>query len=94
MTKRERVANGDTEMLFIDGADAALVGTGERQGKPALAVYDYHRLILVFERQGMSFEDAKEWVAYNILDAWKGARTPMVLFRADPTPFRRPRAKT
>lgn len=81
MKKREWAARGDEGLLFIDGADAALLGVGERQGKPSLAVYDYRGLIRVFERQGMSFEDAKEWVAYNILDVWKGPRTPIVLFR-------------
>lgn len=72
------------EALFADGLDAALVGIARRCGQPTLAVYDYDKCVRIFmERDGMSYEDAIEWMEFNVVGAWMGENTPLWLYRPD-----------
>lgn len=71
----------DLECITWDNCDDALVGYAERCGQPALAVYDYEKLVEVFLAQGMSQEEAVEWIEFNIAGAWVGEQTPLLLHR-------------
>ena len=62
-----------------DGCDAAIVGLGHRCSSDPVVVYDYNKLINVFIQQGMDEEESIEWVSYNILNAWIGEDTPIIL---------------
>lgn len=64
----------------IDGADAALLGIGVRCGQPNIAVYDFDRLVEVFVGHGMDEEDAIEYVEFNIVGAWVGPGTPLIVY--------------
>jgi len=72
------LAGGD-DLVFWDGCDDALVGVGSRCSQKTVAVYDYERMIQCF-MEDMTREDAEEWVAFNILGAWVGEKTPIILF--------------
>jgi len=48
-------------LIVIDGCDDAIVGIAED-----CVVYDYHKLVDVFMKQGMTEDDAIEWIEYNI----------------------------
>ena len=84
LTIRERIAawgeQNDEELPLWADCDDAIVGIASRSGMADAVVYDYEKLVHVFEEQGMSREDAEEWVAYNILGAGIGPSTPLVLF--------------
>jgi hypothetical protein len=69
---REAIAEVNPDAVLWDGLDEALIGVSDC-GK---AVYDIHKMQLIFERT-MSFEDASEWVSYNILEAYVGEFTPI-----------------
>lgn len=69
-------------MLVMDGCDAAICGYVET-GAGALAVYNYNELVAVFERQGMDRDGAVEWIDYNILGAYMGPSTPLVMYPGD-----------
>lgn len=46
------------------------------------AVYDYQLLVQLFvERDGMTEEDAIEYIDFNILGAYVGERTPFLLIQ-------------
>ena len=63
----------------IDGMDKALIGMGTVAGRPQL-VYSLPLLIgVLMERDGMSHEDAYEFAAFNILDAFVGKGTPLIM---------------
>ena len=84
MTLRERIAEENPEALFADGLDEALVGMAERCGEPTLAVYDYARAVEVFmTRDGMAYEEAVEWMDFNVVGAWMGPHTPVWLRRPE-----------
>ena len=61
------------------GCDDAIVGLGHRCGCDTVVVYDYDKLVDVFMQQGMDEEESIEWIDYNILGAWVGEDTPIIL---------------
>ena len=61
------------------GCDEAIVGLGHRCGCESVVVYDYDKLVDVFIQQGMEEEESIEWIDFNILGAWIGEDTPIVL---------------
>jgi hypothetical protein len=66
--------------LLMDGFDEAFIGWSRRINEPLLAVYSYDGLIKVCtERDGMDFEEAVEYVDYNVVGAWVGEQTPIIV---------------
>ncbi len=61
------------------GCDDAIVGLGHRCGCDTVVVYDYDKLVDVFIQQGMKEDESVEWIDFNILGAWIGEDTPIVL---------------
>lgn len=73
---RERIAEENEEAILWDGCDDAIVGitpNGE-------VVYSIEKLWEVFIAQGMTEEEAIEWVDYNILCAYVGEFTPIHIY--------------
>lgn len=71
----------DGEAVTWDGCDAAIVGIVERCGQPPLVCYDYELLVQCFVDEETDLEGATEWVDYNIVGAWVGDGTPVILHR-------------
>jgi hypothetical protein len=44
-------------------------------------VYEYRRLVRVFVEEGMTEDEAVEWMEVNTLGGWLGETTPIVLQR-------------
>lgn len=87
MTRDEILAKlGDDETVkFFEppGMDVAIIGLSVYQPRrPRCVVYDYDALLAYFIGQGMSDEEAEEWVTFNTLGAWLGVTTPLVIVRA------------
>lgn len=66
--------------LLMDGFDEALIGFSQRINEPLLAVYSYNTMVdvCVF-RDGMSYEEAEEYIEYNCIGAWVGEQTPIIV---------------
>jgi len=80
---RELLSGENPDALFADGLDDGLVGVARRCGQPTLAVYDYGKCVECFVEQGMTYEDAVEWMEFNVVGAWMGPGTPIWLCRPD-----------
>jgi len=74
---RQHEEESDAPVIFPEFKDA-LVGYGV-QFSHRIAIYDYARCVEVLERNGMTFEEAVEWMEYNVLGVYAGPRTPVVL---------------
>lgn len=75
----ELEAMGESTLL-MDGFDEACIGFSQRCGQPTVAVYDYQKIIdILIERDGMEYDDAIDYASFNILGAWLGEQTPVVL---------------
>lgn len=68
-------------MVHIPGADDALLGYVWRCGEQPFLVYDFDALVAVLVKDGMSEEDAYEWISVNVEGAHVGKGTPGVLNR-------------
>jgi hypothetical protein len=80
--KKTRLAEINSEALLADGFEEALIGFGQRCGQPTLAVYDCEKCIQVLmRRDGMSREEAEEYLEFNSIGAWAGEHTPIWLVR-------------
>jgi hypothetical protein len=65
------------EALLADGFEDALVGVVRRCGQPTLAAYSYARALeVLMMRDGMEYDDAVEWMEFNVVGAWFGPHTP------------------
>lgn len=90
--EREWIADRCEDALMYDGLDAAVVGVAHRCAQPTLVVYDGDRIVRVLtKRDGMTDDEAREWIAHNIVGGWCGPNTPLVLERLERRSRRRPR---
>ena len=65
--------------LMADGFEEALIGFGTRFNSP-VTIYDLNRcLTILVERDGMSYEEAQEYMDFNVLGAYVGEETPIFL---------------
>ena len=67
-------------MLKWDGLDNAIIGVGERNNTDSMIVYDYNKMVkILVTRDDMSYEEAEEYIDYNIVGAWIGDTTPIIV---------------
>ena len=67
-------------MLKWDGFDSAIIGVGERNNTDSMIVYDYDKMVKVLvTRDDMSYEEAEEYIDFNIVGAWIGDTTPIIV---------------
>jgi formylmethanofuran dehydrogenase subunit E len=64
----------EEECLTADGFDEALVGC--TYGANVVAVYDINKMIEVLILEGLEYDDAVEFIEYNIVGAHLGDKTP------------------
>lgn len=65
------------ERLTADGFELAFLGVG-RQFNQELSVYDYDKCIYILcDRDGMTMEEAVEYMEFNVVNAWVGKGTPV-----------------
>ena len=68
------------DALIADGLDKAIIGY--KEGK---VVYDYDACVQVFMADNdWNFEDAIEWMEFNVVGAYVGPRTPLFEQKANP----------
>lgn len=75
-------------MLKIDGHDNAIIGPAmvwtENGGVRDALVYDAEVIReTLMKRDGMSFEDAREFIEFNIEGAYVGEDTPVLVWPED-----------
>jgi len=78
----EDLADLDAEIILADGFEDALVGVAERCASEPVAVYDLAKMIdVLVKRDGMTHEEADEYISFNVLGAYIGEQTPWIITR-------------
>jgi hypothetical protein len=74
------------EAKSVDGMEDALVGTACSYGDEPVLVYSVDRIILILvNRQGMEYEDARDWFCNNIWCAFgQNPGDPIFIDEIDP----------
>ena len=65
----------EEECLTADGFDEALVGC--TYGANVVAVYDINKMVEILMEEGTDYEDAVEFLDYNVVGAYLGEKTPL-----------------
>lgn len=73
----EQLADENPEALLADGFEDAFVGTTVNHHHPVVAVYDYEECVEILKRDGLSEEDAMEYLSFNTLGAYVGPSGPL-----------------
>ena len=69
----------DPDIMLIDGMDDAIIGIATRPGLTAL-IYDRNKIVeILMDRDGMTEEEASEYVSFNIEGAYVGEKGPLVM---------------
>ena len=72
-------AMGETALL-MDGFDEALIGFSTRINEPMLAAYSWQKMMdILMERDNMDYEEAEEYISFNVAGAWVGEQTPLII---------------
>lgn len=67
------------DILLADGFETAFVGICRRFSN-SCALYDYQKCVdILVERDKMDYDDAIEYMEYNVLGAYVGRNTPIFL---------------
>lgn len=79
----EELRELNPEALLCDGFEGALIGIGQQFNR-YLAVYslDKARQVLI-DRDGMTYEEADEFISFNVTGAWVGENTPIFLIELE-----------
>mgnify|MGYP003629724447 FL=1 len=74
----------DDKPLLADGFDSAVLGLSRGTLGADVAVYSIDRCIdILVKRDGMSEDEAVEFMNFNVLDAYMGPMTPMFVYEMD-----------
>ena len=80
MTKKESIIEYyyDQEWLFADGFDDAIIGVHNRINGENKVVYSQKLCVeTLMLRDGMSLEEALEYIDFNVTGAYVGNKTPV-----------------
>tara|TARA_R110002020_G_scaffold9522_5_gene37348 strand:- start:2228 stop:2488 length:261 start_codon:yes stop_codon:yes gene_type:complete len=82
MNLQELEDNGllNNEMIKWDGFDDCILGVGSRCGMQDILVYSRQKIAYKLrDRDEMTLEEAIEYIDFNIVGAFVGEGTPMIL---------------
>jgi len=74
----------EIELLQADGFDDAIIGLEPLSGK---IIYDIDRMVGVLVEEGLSSEEAIEYLDFNVLNAYVGENTPLYIQTIDDDGF-------
>lgn len=67
-------------VLLMDGFEDAFIGYSQRINEPVLAVYSRAKMVdVLVTRDGMSDDEAEEFIDYNCVGVWVGEQTPIIV---------------
>lgn len=73
---RDWITNQDSEVIFLEGLDDAMIGIADISGRPPVVAYDQDRVIDILCEHGASKIEAMEHIA----GAYLGERTPVYIY--------------
>tara|TARA_R100001086_G_scaffold217670_1_gene134144 strand:+ start:377 stop:763 length:387 start_codon:yes stop_codon:yes gene_type:complete len=80
----KRMETEDEGVLLADGFEEALIGIGHRFTL-AVAVYDRQKCLdILMSRDGMTDEEAEEYLSFNVEGAFMGEHTPVFVEKMRP----------
>ena len=70
----------EEKMVKAEGLEDAILGTGGRINMDEVLIYSYDKCVQIFmDRDKMTYEEAVEWMDFNVVGAWWGPKTPIFM---------------
>ena len=71
------------DILYADGFEDAVIGIGQRFNYE-VAIYSSEKCIdILMERDGMTRDEAVEYMDFNVLGSYMGEHTPVFMINED-----------
>jgi hypothetical protein len=70
----------DEELIKMDGYDDCIIGVGTRCGFDDILVYDTQKIINKLMQDNLTYEEADEYMHFNMIGAYVGERTPIFVY--------------
>ena len=69
------------EAVLFDDLDDAVIGVAQRFGQPDVVAYDWRECVRIIQQQcdDCSYEEAVEYLEFNVCGAYVGKTTPVFL---------------
>lgn len=81
-TWKTEIAEINPEALLADGFEKAAIGYVVNQHHAQVVVYDYEKCVdVLVTRDGMTDEEAREFLGFNTLSAYVGENGPLFIAR-------------
>lgn len=85
MTREELIVFLETNypndvFLLADGFELAFCGVAKYKKTKFKAVYDINLCIACLIDDGMTYQDAIEYLEFNVIDSYMGAETPKFVY--------------
>jgi hypothetical protein len=78
---KEYLSENNDEVMFADGFEDALIGLAHGACRTPVVCYDLRKCIqILVERDGMTEEDAEEYINFNVTGAYVGELTPLFIY--------------
>jgi hypothetical protein len=77
---RDMMEEENPGALFADGFDDAIIGVCRKAGSSPVVTYSYDKCVDVLRnQQNMPYEDAIEWMEFNVVSAYMGPHAPVFI---------------
>jgi len=74
------LAELNPDALTFDGFCSSVVGYAAQYTKLPVVVYDHEKMLeTLMVRDGMTYQEAEEFISFNTAGAWLGEHTPMIM---------------
>lgn len=74
------ISQKNPKALFAEGFDAALVGSYVKENGEVVAQYNYDKCLeVLMETDNINYEEAIEYMEYNVVSCYVGNHTPVFL---------------
>ena len=78
----ENISEINSEALLAEGFNNAILGMCLQFGQEPVVAYDYEKCLEILEeRDEMSRSEAKEYMEYNVIGAYRGMYSPVFIIR-------------
>lgn len=82
MTWKHKMADVNENALLADGFESAVMGYIVNYHHPQVVVYDLDQCRdILIQRDGMTWDEADEFLSFNTLDAYVGKHGPLFMQR-------------
>ena len=79
MTSEEIAEFVDEDALTMDGFDSAIMGIAVKPCQNTVVAYDFDLMVKQCEEDGMSYDEAIEYIDFNIVGAYMGNGMPVII---------------